>query len=205
MERKFLEGLGITDKAVIDSVLDQNGAETSALNTRIKTKDTEITTLRGDLATANTKVADLSKVDVETLQTQLQDEKDARVADKKAWSLNALLTSKGCTDVDYLLYKLGDSVKFEDDGTVADADNVVKDWVEKYPNQFQASKDEDTKELTKAGTGSAGNFSRDHSTKTPAKKNPYTKEGFNLTEQMTLEITDPEKAKKLKLEADALS
>ena len=202
MERKFLEGLGITDKSIIDSILDQNGAETSALNTRIKAKDTEITTLRSDLATANTKISELSKVDVETLQKQLQDEKDARVADKKAWSLKALLTSKGCTDVDYLVYKLGDSVKFEDDGTVADADNVVKDWIEKYPNQFQTSND--TTE-TKAGTGSAGNFSRDHSTKTPAKKNPYTKEGFNLTEQMKLEITDPEKAKKLKLEADALS
>lgn len=202
MERKFLEGLGITDKAVIDSIMDQNGAEVSALNTRVKAKDTEIGTLRSDLATANTKVADLSKVDVETLQKELQVEKDGRAADKKAWSLNALLASKGCTDVDYMLYKLGDSVKFEEDGTVSDADNVVKDWIEKYPNQFQTSEE---KPESKAGTGSAGNFGRDHSTKTPAKKNPYTKEGFNLTEQMTLEINDPDKAKKLKLEAEALS
>ena len=38
MERKFLEGLGITDKETIDKILDQNGAEVGALNTRIKPK-----------------------------------------------------------------------------------------------------------------------------------------------------------------------
>lgn len=207
MERKFLEGLGITDKATIDSILDQNGSEVGALNARIKTKDTEIATLRTDLTAANTKVSELEKDDVEQLKKDLQAEKDGRAADRKAWALESLLVQNGCTDTDYIKYKLGDTVKFDDDGKVADADNVVKDWKEKYANFFKSDDGGDNGgnggTNKPAGTGSAGNFGRDHSGKTPAKKNPYTTEGWNLTAQMELELTDPEKAKKLKSEAEA--
>ena len=207
MERKFLEGLGITEKSVIDSILDQNGSEVGALNARIKTKDTEISTLRTDLTAANTKVSELEKDDVEQLKKDLQAEKDGRAADRKAWALESLLVQNGCTDTDYIKYKLGDTVKFDDDGKVADADNVVKDWKEKYANFFKSDDGGDNGgnggTNKPAGTGSAGNFGRDHSGKTPAKKNPYTVDGWNLTAQMELELTDPEKAKKLKAEAEA--
>ena len=81
MDRKFLEDMGI-EKENIDKILDQNMDEIGVLNARIKTKDTEISTLRTDLATANGKIADLEKVDVEDLKTQLQNEKDARAKDK---------------------------------------------------------------------------------------------------------------------------
>lgn len=203
MDRKFLEGLGL-EKSVIDQILDQNGTEVAALNARVKAKDTEISTLRSDLTTANSKVSELSKVDVQTLQQQLQAEKDGRAADRRAWTLETVLAKAGCTDSDYIKYKLGDSVDYADDGSIKDADNAVKEWKEKFPNFFGANTgaDNGAEKGAPSGTGSAGNFGRDHSGTTPAKKNPYTKEGWNLSEQYRLEINDPAKAQKLKAEAE---
>ena len=192
MDRKFLEAMGI-EKDNVDKILNQNMDEIGALNTRIKTKDTEITTLRTDLADANTKVAELEKVDVADLQTQLTAEKEGRAKDKKDFELRNLLAKEGCTDVDYLLYKLGDTVEFDDKGKVKDSENFVKATKETYAAQFQ--------ETPAGGTGGTGNFPRDHSERTPEEKNPYTQKGWNLTEQMHLEVSDPEKSKKLRIEA----
>lgn len=192
MERKFLEEIGI-EKESINKILDQHMAEIGALNTRIKTKDTEISTLRTDLSTANTKIADLEKIDVEELRTQLQSEKDGRAKDKKEYTLRSLLQKEGCQDIEYILYKLGDSVEFDDKGNVKDAEGFIKSTKEMYPGQFN--------EEAPGGTGSSGNFRRDHNDRTPAEKNPYTQKGWNLTEQMKLELSDPDRAKKLKDEA----
>lgn len=195
MERKFLEDMGI-EKENINKILDQNMAEIGALNARIKTKDTEISTLRTDLSTANTKIAELEKIDVEELKTQLQQEKDGREKDRKEFTLRSILQQAGCTDVDYVLYKLGDTVEFDDKGTVKDSENFIKSTKEKYAGQFE-------EKPGAGGTGSAGNFGRDHRDTTPIEKNPYSKKGWNMTEQMKLELTDPDKAKKLKEEAKA--
>ena len=152
MDRKFLEGMGI-EKENIDKILDQNMDEIGVLNARIKSKDTEINTLRTDLAEANTKIADLEKVDVEDLKTQLQNEKDGRVKDKKEFTLRSLLQKEGCTDVEYLLYKLGDEVEFDEKGDVKDSENFMKSLKEEYSSHFS--------EETGGGTGSSGNFRRD--------------------------------------------
>lgn len=207
MERKFLEGLGITDKSTIDSILDQNGAETGALNARLKQAKTELDTARTDLTAANTKLAGMK--DVETLQAELANEKAGRLADKKDWNLRSLLTANGCEDVDYLVYKSGSDVTFEDNGDVKNAESLISTLKEKFKNFFKNDTDADTDANTgagkAAGTGSIGNFGKDHSVKVPVKKNPYTAEGWNLTLQCQLELTDPEKAKKLKAEAEALA
>lgn len=207
MERKFLEGLGITDKSTIDSILDQNGAETGALNARLKQAKTELDTARTDLTAANTKLAGMK--DVETLQAELDKEKAGRLADKKDWNLRSLLTANGCSDIDYLVYKSGSDVTYEDNGDVKDAESLINTLKEKFKNFFKNDTDAGTDANTgtgkAAGTGSIGNFGKDHGVKVPVKKNPYTKEGWNLTLQCQLELTDPEKAKKLKAEAEALA
>lgn len=197
MERKFLEDMGI-EKENVNKILDQNMAEIGALNARIKAKDTEISTLRTDLSNVNTKIAEFEKVDVEDLQTQLANEKAGREKDRKEFALRSLLQSEGCTDVEYLLYKLGDSVEFDDKGAVKDAENFIKSTKEKYAGQFQEGS------LGAGGTGSKGNFYREHKERTPLEKNPYSQKGWNLTEQMRLELKDPDKAKKLKEEAKAV-
>lgn len=158
MDRKFLEGMGI-EKENIDKILDQNMDEIGVLNARIKSKDTEINTLRTDLAGANTKIADLEKVDVEDLKTQLQNEKDARARDKKEFTLRSLLQKEGCTDVEYLLYKLGEKVEFDEKGDVKDSENFMKSLKEEYAAHFN-------EETSGGGTGSSGNFRRNR-TETP--------------------------------------
>lgn len=207
MERKFLESLGITDKNTIDSILDQNGAETGALNARLKQAKTELDTARTDLTAANTKLAGMK--DIETLQTELANEKAGRLADKKDWNLRSLLTANGCSDIDYLVYKSGSDVEYEDNGDVKDAESLINTLKEKFKNFFKSGDDAgtgaDVDTGKAAGTGSIGNFGKDHGVKVPVKKNPYTAEGWNLTLQCQLELTDPEKAKKLKAEAEALA
>ena len=158
MERKFLEGLGL-EKDVIDKVLNQNGTEITALKTQLTTKDTEISTLRSDLTSANTKIADLEKVDTEGLQKQLNAERDGRAKDKKEFTLKALLTQSGCKDIDYVLYKLGDSVEFDEKGEIKDAESFLKTTKEAYATQFA--------EEPAGGTGSRGNFGRQNGNKKP--------------------------------------
>lgn len=201
MERKFLEGLGITDKSTIDAILDQNGAEVSALNTRLKTATEAEQTLRNDLIAANGKVAELSKVDVTTLQTELENERKGRKADRRNFALMSVLTGAGCTDTDYIRYKLGDSVEYNDDDTVKDAETALKSWTEKFPTFFNKEQEQEP-EPAPAGSGSSSNYGVNRG-KTPAKKNPYSKEGWNLTKQMELEIANPTEAAKLKAEAEA--
>lgn len=153
MERKFLEGLGL-EKEAIDKVLDQNGSEITVLKSQITTKDTTIQQLRDDVIDKDGRLATLEKVDVEDLQRQLDDEKAGREKDLKTFNLKALLSKEGCSDLEYLLYKLGESVEFEEDGTIKDVENFVKSTKETYAAQFQ--------EESAGGTGGAGNFRRDH-------------------------------------------
>ncbi len=157
MERKFLEGLGL-EKEVIDKVLNQNGAEVAALRTQITTKDAEIKTLRDDLVAANTKIADLEKVDVEGLQRQLDDEKSGRKKDRQDWELRSALTSAGCKDPEYVMFKLGDTVEFADDGSLKDKDALMEKCKQDFAAMFEAE--------SPAGTGGAGNFARNRQTPT---------------------------------------
>ena len=196
MDRKFLEGLGI-DKENVDKIMAQYGSDITGYQTQIQTKETAIKALRDDVIEKDGRIAELEKVNVEDLQTQLAAEKAGREKDRKEFTLRSLLQKEGCTDVDYLLYKLGDTVEFDDKGAVKDAENFVKATKEKYAGQFQESVG------GASGTGSQGNCSRDHKERTPLEQNPYSQKGWNLTEQMRLELNDPDRAKKLKEEAKA--
>lgn len=164
MDRKFLEELGL-EKEAIDKVLNQNGAELTAIKTQLKTKETEVNTLREDLVTANTKIAELEKIDVETLQNELAVEKEGRIKDRQNWNLKSTLSSAGCKDVDYLIYKLGDDVEFADDGSLKDKDGLLKKAKEEYAAQFATE--------SSTVTASAGNFARNRS------ESGLTQEQFN--------------------------
>ena len=174
----------------------QYGTDITGYQTQIQTKDTTIKQLRDDVIKKDGRIAELEKIDVEELKTQLQQEKDGREKDRKEFTLRSILQQAGCTDVDYVLYKLGDTVEFDGEGAVKDSENFIKSTKEKYAGQFE-------EKPGAGGTGSAGNFGRDHRDTTPIEKNPYSKKGWNMTEQMKLELTDPDKAKKLKEEAKA--
>lgn len=93
-------------------------------------------------------------VDVADLQRQLDDEKAGRKKDRQEWNLRAALTGAGCTDVDYLLYKLGSTVEYKEDGTLKDGEALLESCRKNYAAQFPTQQ--------AMGTGGAGNFARNH-------------------------------------------
>lgn len=93
-------------------------------------------------------------VDVANLQRQLDDEKAGRKKDRQEWNLRAALTGAGCTDVDYLLYKLGSTVEYKEDGTLKDGEALLESCRKNYAAQFPTQQ--------AMGTGGAGNFARNH-------------------------------------------
>lgn len=109
--------------------------------------------LENDLNAATKLVGDLKKTnkDAEELQhkitqyeqqvTQLETE---RAAERKAFALKEALTKEGASDIEYMLYKLGD-VEVDKDGNVVDLDNKVKALKESNPTFFaQATQAEQT-------------------------------------------------------------
>lgn len=97
-------------------------------------------------------------VDVADLQRQLDDEKAGRKKDRQEWNLRALFTGAGCTDVDYLLYKVNGKVEYEEDGRVKNQDALLETCRKDYAAQFPAQD---------VDTGSVGNFARNHGSADP--------------------------------------
>ncbi|MBL6538725.1 phage scaffolding protein [Streptococcus suis] len=89
-----------------------------------------------------------SNKDNEELQNELktykekvsQLEADAKETVKKQTIKDALTNAKA-TDVDYLMYKLGD-VEFAEDGSIKDLDSKIKDLQTNHPTFFQATEPE---------------------------------------------------------------
>lgn len=135
---KSLLGEGYTED--IDANVSKKIGELFVSKQDFNDKNTEVKNLRKDLATANTKIADLEKVDTEGLQKQLNDERNGRIKDRKEFALKALLTQSGCKDIDYVLYKLGDSVEFDEKGEIKDAESFITTTKESFSSMFASEK-----------------------------------------------------------------
>ena len=61
--------------------------------------------------------------------------------------------------MEYLLYKLGEKVEFDEKGDVKDSENFMKSLKEEYAAHFN--------EETPGGTGSSGNFRRNRNETPP--------------------------------------
>ena len=192
MERKFLENLGL-EKDVMDKILDQNMNEIGIYKTQLKTKETEVATLRNDLIAANTKIADFEKVDVQKLQNDLAAEKAARIKDKQQWNLQKTLQESGCKDVDYIIYKLGDTVQFAEDGTLKNKDDVLSQCKESFAALFENSN-------TPSGMGSLGNFQRSHGSQELTERERLEKDANDASLPLPERVMAREKLFKLKEE-----
>jgi len=114
----------------------------------------KLTRANQTIRTLQESVAEFEGVDVAELQRQLNQEKSERKKDKQEWNLKAALTGAGCKDTDYVMWKLGQSVEFSEDGSLKDQDAVLARVKEEYPTQFETQ--------APGGTGGAGNFPRSH-------------------------------------------
>ncbi|BFN03907.1 phage scaffolding protein [Clostridium tetani] len=138
--RKLLEGATIKDgKLDVDGLMKSINTEFPK-NAVPKDKYNEIS---NDLKTANKTLDDLKKnhKDVEELQREIESYKTkmseveiARAKEQKEFTIKSKLKDAGCTDVDYMLYKLGDIEKLDID---KDLDNKVKELVENNNSFFK--------------------------------------------------------------------
>ena len=69
MKREFLTGLGI-DAGVIDQIMTENGKDVEGIKAQLNVQKGLVTDLTTQVNTANTKIADFEKVDVEALTTE---------------------------------------------------------------------------------------------------------------------------------------
>ncbi|PWX24631.1 scaffolding protein [Clostridium perfringens] len=125
--RKLLEGATITEgKLDIDGLMKSINTEFPK-NAVPKDKYNEVS---NDLKTANKTLDTLKKnhKDVEDLQkeiegykTKMSDLEATRAKEQKEFTIKSKLKDLGCTDLDYMLYKLGDIDKLD----------LEKDWENK--------------------------------------------------------------------------
>lgn len=97
-----------------------------------------------ELKTANDTLNKLQKdnKDVEALQTTIADYEAQvekltaeRAEERKSYAIKEALTKEGVSDVDYMLFKLGE-VETDKEGNVIDLDNKVKALKESNPSFF---------------------------------------------------------------------
>lgn len=97
-----------------------------------------------ELKTANDTLNKLQKdnKDVETLQTTITDYKSQietlekeRAEERKTYAVKETLTKEGASDIEYMLYKLGE-VETDKEGNIVDLDNKVKALKESNPTFF---------------------------------------------------------------------
>jgi uncharacterized protein (DUF3084 family) len=101
-----------------------------------------------ELKSANETLEQLKKdnKNVETLQSQIKahetkvTELQEELADeRKTFAIKEALQTAGATDVDYMMYKLGD-VEVDDEGNVKDLENKVKSLQEENKDFFKVKK-----------------------------------------------------------------
>ncbi|WP_170240125.1 phage scaffolding protein [Streptococcus suis] len=142
MKREFLASLGLSDE-VIEQVMAEHGKTVQATQSKLDEAESKLKEADSTLDTLKK-----SNKDNEELQNELktykekvsQLEADAKETAKKQSIKDALVNAKA-TDVDYLMYKLGD-VELAEDGSIKDLDNKIKDLQTNHPTFFQVTEQE---------------------------------------------------------------
>lgn len=129
-------------------------------------------------------------VDVADLQRQLNDERAGRKKDRQNWELRAALTGAGCKDPDYLLFKLGDTVEFAEDGSLKDKDGLLEICKKDFAAMFPAD--------PPAGTGSSGNFRRDRNSAQSSQREQLEKQINDLSLPLAQRIYAKEQLQNLR-------
>lgn len=142
----------ITDEQ-LDWIMRENGNDINAEKGNTSQALGDLVAARKTIKELQDAAKNFEGVDVADLQRQLNDERAGRKKDRQNWELRAALTGAGCKDPDYLLFKLGDTVEFAEDGSLKDKDGLLEACKKDFAAMFPAD--------PPAGTGSSGNFRRD--------------------------------------------
>lgn len=186
--KTLLEGATITDgKLDVDALMKNINTE---FPKHAVPKD-DYNAKAKELKAANDTIKELKDANAgnEGLQSQIEDYKkqvktlqDEAANTAKTYALKDALAKEGVTDTDYLIYKLGDSVKYDKDNKPENLADVLKPFKE----------DKTMAHLFKVQGGFDPHGGGDGGT-----KNPFAKDTFNLTEQGKLLKENPAQAREL--------
>lgn len=115
-------------------------------NSEISSANTERDQYKTDLDAANEKLTGFEGVDVNALNQQIQDLQNQLAKEKTDSALKFSLMQSKALDVDYLTFKLTESLKadnkkieLDENGRIKDWDNLLQSLQTKFPNQFEGS------------------------------------------------------------------
>lgn len=140
IDKKFLEGLGITDKETVDKIVAEYGND-------IQTEKDAAETLRTQLSEANTQIEGFKSMDVETIKKSAEDweakfkksEAD-RAAFEHKTKVSGLVKGLKLRDDIYENYLtnalIEKELKFEGDKLIG-GDDVINAFRESHPDAFQ--------------------------------------------------------------------
>lgn len=141
MKREFLEQYGL-EKEAVDAIMDENGKDINNVRNQLES-------VQADLDKANATVKKLQEnnqdneelqTEVENLKTQLAATEAERKEALKTAQLRQALTEHGAKDIDYAIFRLGE-VEVNDDGTIPDLENRVKQLRDDIPQHFAPVED----------------------------------------------------------------
>lgn len=151
--KEYLISVGLTEEQATKVEQDMPAnkfylATEENLDTRYTKLKEQKEQLENDLATANKLVGDLKKTnkDAEELQNkitdyeqQVQQLETERAEERKTYAIKEALQKEGVSDVEYMMFKLG-QLEVDKDGNIVDLDNKVKSLKESNPTFFATEK-----------------------------------------------------------------
>lgn len=141
MNRETLRTLGLTEEQ-IDAVMADHGRGIQAVQTRLTASENRVNDLETELdETKNSDEVKTLTERAETAEAKSLELQGAIDQTTKATLVDKALTEAGAKDLDYAKFKLGE-VELQEDGTIKDLDNLIKDLKEQIPNQFEATAEE---------------------------------------------------------------
>lgn len=141
LTRKYLKAMGLEDDK-IDQIIEAHTEVTTAIKAdadRYKADAEKLSEVQAELDSLKAMKDDGLQAKVDQLTAELTEEKAGRKKDRQEATIRQELTAMGAQDVDYLLYKLGDTSElFDEDGQLKDKDAFAEKTRTDYPNQFKA-------------------------------------------------------------------
>lgn len=177
MKRSFLEGLfkdleaeDSIKKAIIDSIMTENGNDLNTEKTKTEGLKNDLKVKEGVIEELNAKIKEAGSVDIEEIKKQAKEEGFAEGSKEvdEFKKTNALKSSiKGAKDFDLVYSKLDqEKIKYEKDDKgeyrVSGIDEQLKDVKEKYSFLFEEENDgSEEAEINLGGEHKGGSSTQD--------------------------------------------
>lgn len=136
MKREDLKGLGLED-SVIDSVMDLHGQDMAGSRARITSLETNNSTLQSELGTAKSRVAELEKVDVNSITSERDNYKTMYENSVLENALSGYKFTSDFAKQGVVAELRKNELKFNN-GRIDGVDKMIKEIQKSHPDAFVA-------------------------------------------------------------------